>query len=157
MAEIKMQSIPEPNTAAIFIEQRIKAGSQFTGEAPSLSGGAFVPWVDEYDQVFRYAKSSDATVKEGDKGGLFEFECAAPVSLEEVLADFGGSVTWTLSVVPRSGPAIVIETASSSRYLVRTEYQRLHLVRGDKIKIVTSGGSAAMWARIALTLNQGMR
>ena len=157
MAETKMQSIPEPQTAALFIEQRIAAGNQFDGNAPSLGGVPFVPWVDAYDQVFRYALPTVAATKEGDKGGLFEFECAAPVSLEEVLADFGSAVAWTLAIVTRSGAVVVIDSASSSRYLVRTEYQRLHLARGDKVRIVTTGATAAMWARIALTLNQGMR
>lgn len=157
MAEIKMQSIPEPNTAAIFIEQRIAAGSQFDGNAPALAAVKFVPWADEYDQVFRYALPTNVATKEGDHGGLFEFECAAPVSLEEVLADFGTAVAWTLAIVTRSGPVIVIDSATSSRYLVHTEVHRLHLARGDKIRIITTGATAAMWARIALTLNQGMR
>ena len=156
MSVTKMQSIPEANTATSFIEQRIAAGSQFDGNAPALAAIKFVPWVEDYDQVFRYALPTNSATKEGDHGGLFEFECAAPVSLECVYADLGASIAWTLAIVTRDGHIVVID-GNTSRYIVRTEYQRFHMARGDKVRIITSGGAAAMWARIGISLNQGMR
>lgn len=149
------QNAIEINTVVTCIEQRIKAGSNFTGEAPSLSGNVFAPFAATEDGIFRWKQADDPTKTEGDKGGLFEWSQAFPVALEYILADFGASVTWTLYVVTRTGDTIQIAT-NTGRYLLRIEYERFYLFRGDKLKLVTTGGAAAMMARIGLSLDSGI-
>ena len=146
----------EIQATATCIEQRIKAGSQFTGEAPSLAGAAFAPYFDTEDCVARYKQATDPTKIEGDKGGLFTWDAAYPACVEGIMADFGGAVTWTVSVVTRTGDVIQVATGSSSRYIMRTEYERFYMFRGDKLKIVTSGGTLAMVARVILSLDSGI-
>jgi hypothetical protein len=153
--EFKKDAV-EIQTVATCLEQRIKAGSQFTGEAPSLAGAAFAPYFDTEDCVARYKQANDSSKIEGDKGGLFEWQQTFPVCVEGIAANFGSAVTWTVSVVTRTGDVIQVATGSSSQYIMRTEYERIYLFRGDKLKIVTSGGTLAMVARIVLRLDSGL-
>jgi hypothetical protein len=139
-----------------FIEHHIKAGAQFTGEAPKLLAVDFVPYADDYDQVIRYASPTDYAVIEGDKGGLFFWETAAPTSVEYIFADLGTVTPWNIYLVTPDNRSVLVETGNS-QYIVRTAYQRFHLARSCKIKLVTTVATLAMWARVGFTLNEGMR
>jgi len=155
MAETLQRDPVEIENIVRFFEQHIAAGSQFDGAAPALGATVFVPYADNYDQILRYGSPTVPATKEGDRGGLFIFETAGPASLEYILANFGSpGVTWTLSVVTRDGHTAVVAT-STGQYILRIEYDKFHLARGDTLKLVTSGATLAMWVRIGLTLAQG--
>ena len=151
-----LQNVIEACTAATFIEQQIANGSGFAGTAPSLSGVVFVKYTDSVNQVVFYADPTDATIVEGDTGGLFTWEMAAPSSLECFYADLGAKSNWTLSLLTRDGHEVVFDSGNT-QYIMRTEYQRFHMARGDSIRLICTAAGAPQWARAGFTLNQGMR
>jgi hypothetical protein len=153
---VTKQNTVEACTAATFIEHQIAANEDFTGTAPALATVAFVKYTNDIDQVVFYADPTDDTIVQGDEGGLFTWEMAAPSSLECFYADLGSSIAWELFLVTRDGHTVKFDGATG-RYIIRTEYQRFHMARGDSIRLTTTGGTAAMWARAGFTLNQGMR
>jgi hypothetical protein len=145
----------EAGTVVQCIEQRMAAGNDFSGEDPSLSSAAFVPYFDTIDNVARWGSDATTPVYEGDKGGLFAWDMIGPSSVEYIAANFGGSVDWTLSIVLRTGEEVVFATGTG-QYILRREYDRFYMFPGDKIKVVTSSGAAAMVVRVGVTLSTGI-
>jgi hypothetical protein len=149
------QKVVEAGTIVTALEQRIKSGENFTGEAPSLAGEVFSPFFDSSDNVARFKQTSDPTKDKGDKGGLFEWTAIGPTSVEYIIANFGGSVSWVMSIVTRTGDQVDF-ASGSCQYVLRREYDRFYMFPGDKIKIVTTGGAAAMVVRVGVTLSTGI-
>jgi len=143
-------------TIVTVIEQRIALGSQFDGGAPELAGEAFTPYANEADGLIVMAQHDDSTKRAGDKGGLFTVNLEGPCAFEYLIADLGtkaGGVTWTLSIVTSQGAQPLANDVG--RYLVRKETERIYLLPGDQIKLVTTDADSAMWARVGFTLAQG--
>jgi len=152
MALIKQTEI-EVGTIVRIIEQQIAAGEDFTGDAPALGVEPFTPYLNDADGRIVMAQHDNSAVVEGDAGGLFEVTADGPYALEYVMADFGSSIAWTLAIATDAGDCVI--DSGTSRYLTRVEHDRLYLLPSDKVKITTTAGTAAMWARVGLTLAQG--
>lgn len=136
-----------------IIQQKILITNQFDGAAPELAGEEFVPYYNEEDGLIVMAQHDDDTKDAGDAGGLFEFDTIGPCALEYVTADLGEAVAWVLSIITTSGTVPL--AAATSRYIARTEVDRIYLLPGDKLEFVTTGSTKAMWLRLGLTLAQG--
>jgi hypothetical protein len=154
-----IQSTVEINTFATCFEQRIAAGSQFDGNAPADATHLFQKYVNTDDGIVRYKYKPDDDpahdVIKGTHGGLFEWTSQMPVALEEIIADFGGNVTWTLYLLTTTGDTIQLLTGTG-RYILRTEYERFYLFRGEKLKLVTKDATADMFVRLTLSLDSGI-
>jgi len=144
------------------IEQRIAAGSQFDGALPSLSTlGAgerdFVPFFDLADGVFRMKNpgplTASGTVAEGDHGGLWVLPHAQPIWMMQFLADLGTSQVWTLQIVLKDGGTVTVATATG-RYVAVAFSPRFVLNPHEKLKLITTAATNAMWARAYVRLEQ---
>lgn len=153
----------EIDTITKTIEQRIAAGSQFDGAVPSLSTlGAgerdFVPFWDKDDGVYRWKNPGPLTtpgsVAEGDHGGLWDMGHEQPVWLMQFLADLGTSITWTLQLVLKDGSTVTLATNTSRYITLFFGTSRLTWNAHEKLKLVTSGATVAMWARAYVRLEQ---
>lgn len=166
MAEIQFKTSEDIDAGmiTITIEQRIKSGSQFDGVAPSLSTEPagerdFVPFFDTEDGVFRLKNpgptTTPGTLDEGDHGGLFSFSHTQPCGVMQFLADLGSSITWTLNLVLKDGKTIVLHT-DTGRYITLIPYgdHRVIINPKEKLQLVTSGATVAMWARAYVRLEQ---
>ncbi|MBU1891239.1 hypothetical protein KJ782_07215 [Patescibacteria group bacterium] len=162
MAYIR-QSKVEVQQTLTTLEQAIGAGGALNGAAPALStepAGArdFVPFHSTVDGVIRMMNSGDAvgatpegTINEGDTGGLFDFEHARPVVIKQLMADFGASVAYTISVVTTLG-TFSIATGTAQYVLLCYNVDKLPILeRGDKIKVV-SAGTLAQIVRVSAAI-----
>lgn len=142
---IKQTNI-DPDLLTIAIEQKIAAGSTYDGALPADAIENFVPFYDDASGIWRMGKPDESTF-EGTKGGLFVTAHNQPMILEQVFADLGASLAYTISIVTNAGE-IPIATGTS-RYIaignVRWRFQQ-----SEKVKLVVAAGAAAMWARMYL-------
>lgn len=136
----------EPELLHSVIEQKIAAGSTYDGGLPADAVEDFVPFYDDATGIWRMGKPDESTF-EGTKGGLFVTAHTQPLILDQVLADFGTALAYTLSIVTTAGEIPIL--TGTTRYLVvgniRWRYQQ-----SEKLKLVVAAGSAAMWARMYL-------
>ena len=140
---------------SLGIVQRIASGEDFTGTAAGLSTADFVPVFDRETGIIHYKDTVDGVVLEGDRGGLFTFGHQTPIEITQVLADFGASIAWALSIVTADGFTIPVE-GDTARYVHYTPPSRLLLHPGDRLKVTTAAGSAAMWLRISVRNEQAV-
>lgn len=166
MSEIQYKSSDqvEVGMISITVEQRIRASSQFDGLDPSLSTEPagerdFVPFFDTDDGVFRLKNPGPTTpagtIAEGNHGGLFSFSHTQPCGVMQFLADLGSSITWTLQLVLKDGKTIVLHT-DTGRYITLIPYgeHRLIINPTEKVQLITTAATAAMWARMYVRLEQ---
>lgn len=137
------------------VVQRIAQGSNFTGELPGTVTADFVPVFDSTTGVIHYKDAVGGTGVEGTRGGLYSFGQDTPVEISQILADFGASVTWTVSILTADDYAIPVAT-NTGRYISQLPPQRLLLQPGDRLKVVTTGGAAAMWLRVSIRTEQAV-
>jgi hypothetical protein len=126
---------------AVGIQQLITAGSQFNG---ARSDSALTTG----NGMNKYATDT--------KGGLFDFEQSEPIVVHNVMADFGGSVTYSVYIVNLDDAGAVLAgesmlvtsgTAASLSYV-----SRLTLGPKQAVQLITSGASAAMKGRAWATI-----
>lgn len=153
MSQIKQTEI-DPDLLTTVIEQQVDAGSDFDGAAPADATENFVPYYDEDDGVFRWGKP-DGTTFVGTHGGLFDMTHKQPIVLEQLFADFGGSVTWNIYIVTARGD-VLIKTGTGQYLAYGNGELRWRMQRHEKVKVTTSGGSAAMWLRIYVRSEQAI-
>ncbi len=124
-------------SAPITIEQRITAASQFTGAAPTTA------FTDDVDQGIR-------TFPTDTVGGLFTFALSALwwQEVERIVVQFADSATADISIVNAAGNALSIYTAALGGEVVITD--KFELAPDEKIRIVTTGATLAMWARVTM-------
>lgn len=126
---------------AVGIQQLITAGSQFDGarSTSALTTG---------NGMNKYATDT--------KGGLFDFEQSEPIVVHNVMADFGGSVTYSLYVVNLDGAGAVISGESmlvtSGTGATLSYVSRLTLGPKQAVQLITSGATAAMKGRAWATI-----
>lgn len=165
MSEVQYTSMAQVEVDAISktVEQRISAGAQFDGAAPSLSTEPvgerdFVPFYDTEDGVFRMKNpgptTTPGTLAEGDHGGLWIFPHEQPVWVLQFLADLGTSQAWTLQVVLKDGSTVTVATATGRYIALFFATARFILNPHEKLKLVTTTATAAMWARAYTRLEQ---
>jgi hypothetical protein len=132
-------------TSPVGIQQLITAASQFNGARSdsTLTAG---------NGMNKYATDT--------KGGLFDFEQSEPVIVHNILADFGGSVTYTVYIVNLDAAGAVIPgesllLATGTGALLNLALQ--HIVLGSKqaLQLTTTGATAAMKARVWATAARG--
>jgi hypothetical protein len=95
------------------------------------------------------------------KGGLFDFEQSEPIVVHNVMADFGGSVTYSLYVVNLDANGAVIAGESllitSGTAATLSYVSRLTLGVKQAVQLITTGASAAMKARSWATSCRGFQ
>jgi len=125
--------------SARTIEQKIAAGSNFDGTAPTTTR------VNEKDME-RYPEDT--------VGGLFEFGLDRPTDLIQVMIKFGGQATWSLSLVDADDVEIVLASGTTEASFFSTTdvgpLAGLLLLEGQRLKLVTAGASTAMVARVSV-------
>jgi hypothetical protein len=136
----------EPDLLHTVVEQKIAAGSTYDGALPADAIENFTPFYDDATGIWRMGKPDGSTF-EGIHGGLFVTAHTQPMILDQVLADFGTSLAYTLFIVTSAGEIRLL--TGTTRYLVvgnvRWRYQQ-----SEKLKLVVAAGTAAMWARMYL-------
>ena len=148
MADTQL-SLITPEVGMLCVEQRIKAGEDFTGEAPELATKAFAPFFDDTDGVIRMKEDGTPANVEADKGGLFTITMDRPCVLAQVLGNLGGSIAWTLKIVTALGATKAVQIAGATGQHVALDWSdRVTIFPGDKIEFKTTSGAAAMWLRV---------
>ena len=136
-----------PHVISSVIEQKIAAGEDFDGTEPALTGTLFVPYCESADNIYRMKHPTIPATDEGDAGGLFAFAQDQVLVIEQILADLGTSLAWSISLVTAAGDVPL--WAATSRYITLINMDvKARLVRGESLKLVTAGGTVAMWARV---------
>lgn len=139
--------LPIQTSESVAIQHKITAGGQFDGTTPAGEVTAA-----------NYTNKFPASAA----GGLFWFENTKPIVVHTARADFGSSIAHTLSVVnvdatgaPVAGEEIVILSATAQ--YMNLEDERVTLMPGQALKLVTTGGTQAMFATVAAMLEISFR
>jgi hypothetical protein len=123
-------------TAPGIIEQQITAGNQFTGSA-----GAGTPVDADGIRTFPPA----------NQGGLFELDFAEQDGsfetyiIDQILADFGDAATAVVNIITAPARTTQLAAPGAGMYLFTGP---LELAWDQKIQVVTTGASVALWARV---------
>ena len=144
-----------PQVVTSVIEQKIAAGNDFDGTEPALGAAIFLPYCDSKDNIYRMKHPTIPATDEGDAGGLFTFAHDQVVVIEQIFADFGTSVSWTINIVTSAGD-MPVWTGTGQHAIVVSMDSRARIVRGEALKLVTSGATNAMWARVYARLEQAI-
>ena len=134
--------ISGPGLSISGIQHQVTAGAQFTGELPTVSSPA---------HVVTFANALNKFVAD-IKGGLFDFEQEEPLRVMQYHFDLGSSIAYVLTVETYDATGTVIAGESmqllsaTARIVVGTPNWALG--KNQKLKLTTSGASAAMIARI---------
>lgn len=116
------------------IEQKITAANQFTGAAPAGTA----------------AMGNDMeSFPAGTVGGLFDFANADPARVAQIAIKFGGQSSWALTLVDKDAVEVPLLNGTTETGLVTTTCNPL-VLQGQKLKLVTTGATTAMRARITV-------
>jgi hypothetical protein len=116
------------------IEQKITAAAQFTGAAP-------VGVAVKGDDLESYPA--------GAAGGLFDFANTDPIQVKQIAIKFGGQSSWALTLVDKDAVEVPLLAGTTETGLVTTTCNA-YVLQGQKLKLVTTGATAAMRARISV-------
>lgn len=116
------------------IQQKIAALSQFNGAAPAAAA------VQGNDMEAHPA---------GTVGGLFNFGNSDPVQVKQIFIKFGGQSSWSLALVDVDAVETTLLSGTNETFLANLTLG-LILLQGQKLKLVTSGATTAMTARITV-------
>lgn len=147
-----LQTTIEPENISTIVEQHMAAGNDFNGAAPADATELFLPYYHNTDGIIHY-KKPDETTAEGLSGGLFTFHHTQPIIIQQIYADFGASIAYTLQLQTSAG-ALILDT-NTTRYLVKPDI-RWRLAKGETLQLLTTGGTVAMWARCYARLEQAL-
>jgi len=125
------------------IRHVITAGQQFTGAA---SGGAMTL----ADGVFKYATSAAGGLFDPTALALIEGQGSCSYEVLQVEVEFGGQSSWTLHLLDADDNAVLVLSGTTETDLLHSTSERLVLLPGEKLKLVTTGASAAMRATVKL-------
>ncbi len=141
-----MALLAQVGTYSIGIQHKVTANNQFDGTLP-VGALTFANGMNKYAA--------------GTAGGLFDFENTEPIIITQYHFEFGDVTTgYVLSIITTnadeseiSGEASIL--AQGSAKIVIVTGQRLLLTAGQKLKLVTTGGTAAMFARVFAIQERG--
>jgi len=119
------------------IQQAITATNQFDGTAPA---GA----VTRANDIEAYPAAA--------AGGLFDFALANPAELVQVQIVLGGQTTWSLALVDVDATEVVLFSGTTEASFVTTAADRIILLEGQTLALVTTGATTAMRARISVKI-----
>lgn len=147
MADIKQDTILIDRIPRA-IQQRIAAGAKFTGVAPSLSGEPFVPYYDDATGIVRMKQHDNPTADQADLGGLFTFGHTKPILIEQVWADFGAAMNWSVAINNELGD-FTVYAGTGTRYITQfqSSLDSFILLPGEQLKVVSSVNGAG-WVRV---------
>lgn len=117
------------------IEQRISAGNQFDGTAPS---GDAVLGTD----LEQYPEEA--------AGGLFDFGLDNPAEIHHIELKLGGQTSWSLSKRDKDGVDVILWAGTTETAFVTLAEDRMPILEDQKLVLVTTGATAAMKARISI-------
>jgi len=114
--------------------QQISAGNQFDGTAPTGS---------------RTGANGKFTFPEEAAGGLFDVGPTEPghligVQLYAAGAAALGASSWSVTKVTAEGDEVSLFSGTTETQFVSTSADRVPLLPGEKIKVVTAGATAAL-------------
>lgn len=125
------------------IKQQISAGSNFNGTSPA--GDPTLA-----DDLFVFAAES--------AGGLFDptsskyaFEPRTPICLVAIELKLGGQSAWSIDKVDKDGVTVQVLAGTTEATVVKGMHSTqlpLILLWGEKLKLSTTGASAAMAATL---------
>lgn len=115
----------------LAIVQRITVGSDFDGQAPTTTP------VDD-DGGIRWFPTDT-------QGGLFEFDGDFHTDIRQIQIDFGGQSSWSLSMTDGVDEFLIDGGTTEAAFYKRDVAT---LPKGWKLKLVTTGASAAMTAMV---------
>lgn len=128
----------------VGIRQSMAAGSNFDGNAPESGAVPLSPtWTGT---LFAFA--------DGDKGGLFDFTSDLytfdrdPLRLIAVHLKLADQSAWSMSVLDADDNAAVIYSGTTEASYFTTIENGTVLLWGSKLKLTTTGASAAMVAMV---------
>lgn len=149
------EDVIEFGTMPMVIEQKIKAGEDFTGTIPTLSTEPvgerdFVPFYEESTGIFKMGNpgptTAEATLFEGDAGGLFTFQHKRPIIIDHIMANFGTAIAHAFNLVTANGSFPLLAATAITAWFKPSD--KLIIFPGESIKITTTSATAAMWARV---------
>jgi len=117
------------------IEQKITAGSQFTGAAPTTT------MARAYDME-RYPTDT--------VGGLVDFANPNPIQIKQIFIKFGGQASWTLKLIDVDNVKTTLLSGTNETYLANLTLG-LILFQGQKLELVTVAATTAMVVRVSAT------
>jgi len=142
------------SSTSTAIQQRINAGSFFTGVLPAGDSP-----LDAGNAIYKYVA--------GTLGGLFFWNVREPIICSEIHLDLGASGDATISLVnldpatidtapaPLSGEEIIVEQATSVRFMALDEARfKTVILPYQAIKIVTAVSAAAQIAQVVASLER---
>ena len=121
----------------IGFEQRILAGSDFNGVAPTGTR--------KIERGFRYWEAAD-------HGGLFEFDIDEPYLLFNIELKLGGQDTWTIHKKDTAGLELLLWRGTTESDFYTLEEEAVPISIGQKIIVRTDRATTAMVARVYLRL-----
>lgn len=117
------------------IQQSIPAASQFTGVAPA---GALTV----VNGIETYASNV--------LGGLFNFAQTKPTPVKYAGIKLGGQSSWTLKLLDGDDNVLGTVLSGTNEATKYSELTGLILMKGDKLKLETTGATTAMIARLTV-------
>jgi hypothetical protein len=124
------------NPQFVVVEQRIAAGSDWNGVAPTTKPN--------------YSTKGVKVFPEDIVGGLFAFDYTSffLTEVQQINVDFAGAGTKSIVIRRASGPDVSIFESTDpleSNILITDKFQ---LATDESIAIISTGAAAAMYARI---------
>lgn len=152
MSLIRVQPA-EVGALTTALVQKMLGAANFNGLAPAnntqpVAERPFVTFNEKTTGEHVFSNPGPTTAEGtllGTDGGLFVFNHKQPIVIEQLLAVFGGTTNYALTIVtPYGEVALASETGVTSALigLVSTDPNwRPILMPGDMLKLVTSGGT----------------
>lgn len=117
------------------IEQRVSAGNQFDGTAPTgdpVRG----------DDLEQYPEEA--------AGGLFDFGLENPAEINHIELKLGGQTSWSISKRDKDDVDMVLWAGTTETAFATLAEDRMPILEGQKLVLVTTGATAAMKARVSV-------
>lgn len=118
-------------------QQKITATHQFNGAAPTTTPTVGHELEKDYP--------TDVV------GGLFDFGLTGPAMLMQIeLVLDGNTSSWSVSKIDADGDAAVIAKGTNETSFFSGPNNRVLLLAGQKLKVLTAGATAALKARMTV-------